>query len=85
MAKVVGTPFGVSGLLIHGSKDQTGDECIPHCHVGCFGQRLTISFENDDIKIIKGHGLIDCIKDNDIGEWVKTNLASFKEIWKEHS
>ena len=85
MAKVVGKPFGVTALDIHGSKNRKGDDCIPHCHVGCFGQRLTISFENDDVKIIKGYGLIDCTKENEIVEWVQTNLASFKEIWKDHS
>lgn len=85
MAKVKDAPFGVTGLDIHGSKDQTGDECIPHCHVGCMGHRITISFENDDVKIIKGHGLIDCTKEDEIVDWVKTNLESFKEIWKDHS
>lgn len=85
MAKVKNTPYGVTTLDIHGSKGQTGDECIPHCHVGCFGQRLTISFENDDVKVINGHGLIDCTKEDEIIEWVKENLASFKEIWKDHS
>ena len=85
MAKVVGKPFGVTGLLIHGPKGQTGDECIPHCHVGCLGRNITISFENGDIKVIKGHGLLDCTKEDEIVEWVKTNLSSFCKIWKDHS
>jgi len=85
MAKVSKAPFGVSGLHIHGSKDQTGDECTPHCHLGCMGQIITISFENDDIKIIKGNDLIDCTKANEIIDWVRSNLTSFWEIWNTNS
>lgn len=78
----ISTPYGMS-YSIHGHNGYQGSERIPHVHIKCQGERISVSLQ--DGSIIVGQGDLDRNKEKEVLEWVRSHMSELWDEWQQKS